>query len=495
MLEGICRYEVGRALLTSTYDPKSKSVAKFKVRQIPSRMLNPDTRILMNVRAIRCLRYRNCMRGVRRGFRLCFLFCFSFAVGDGSEVELTLGEAFRLIEAENLRVLLEREVVAEAFQTALASRSALLPSLDLQAAQLRTQHVNVGRGFESPNPPPRNRFDAKITGSVPLFDVSLLSGWRLAKFDHEISEINYEDAVQFVLSDTGIAFFTHQRNLFRVRLLDANIERDIRLPDLAKNKFRAGVATQIDVTRAEVQLASDQKDRLQQDTVVLESELRIKRLLNIDLDSKVVLRSTDPLKEQSRHALGIEIDRILDARPDFRRASLELERDRIALKLAKKEILPRVQLFGEWGWASSEILDGGEENSWLAGVAFRIPLFEGFRIRSNSLRAGARLRAQEYALRDLENQVASSYKLAVQDVESRFEQIAISEKKVSLSKLELELAQTRFREGVADNRDVIDAQAELAGSNDELLGSIFLFNVGRLSLARVRGDVRFLLED
>ena len=107
----------------------------------------------------------------------------------------------------------------------------------------------------------------------------------------------------------------------------------------------------------------------------------------------------------------------------------------------------------------------------------------------------ARLRAQEYALRDLENQVASSYKLAVQDVESRFEQIAISEKKVSLSKLELELAQTRFREGVADNRDVIDAQVELAGSNDELLESIFLFNVGRLSLARVRGDVRFLLED
>ena len=84
------------------------------------------------------------MRGVRRGFRLCFLFCFSFAVGDGSEVELTLGEAFRLIEAENLRVLLEREVVAEAFQTALASRSALLPSLDLQAAQLRTQHRERG---------------------------------------------------------------------------------------------------------------------------------------------------------------------------------------------------------------------------------------------------------------------------------------------------------------------------------------------------------------
>ena len=450
----------------------------------------------MIINTLRLPLFRNITsRGRRAFYLLLLLICFSLAKVQAAKVELTLEEAFRLIEAENLRILLEREVVEEALQMALASRSALLPSFDLQAAQLRTQFVNVGRGFDFPNPPPRNRFDAKISGSVPLFDVNLLGVWRLAKFDHEISQIDYENAMQFVLSETAIAYFTHLRNLHRVTLLDANIERDSRLLDLAKNQFRAGVATQIDVTRAEVHLASDQKNRMQQNTVVLESELRIKRLLNLDLDSQIALETLDRIKEQPRHAYSIEIDRILDARPDFRRASLELERERAAFKLIKKGVLPSVQLFGEWGWATAEIFDGNEENAWLAGVAFRIPIFEGFRIRSNRLRAGARMRAQEYVLRDLENQLASSYKLAIQDVESRFEQIAISEKKVSLSQQELELAQTRFTEGVADNRDVIDAQAELEGSNDELLESIFLYNIGRLSLARIRGDVRLLLQD
>lgn len=426
---------------------------------------------------------------------MLLLLVFSLVKVQGAKVKLNLEEAFRLVETENFRILLEQEVVKEALQMVFASRSALLPTFDLQAAQHRTQFVNVGRGFDSPNPPPRNRFYAKISGSMPLFNPNRLGVWRLAKFDHEISEINYEDAVQLVLSETAIVYFTHLRNLHRVRLLDANIQRDILLLDLAKNQFQAGIATQIDVARVEVQLASDQRDRMQQNTVVLDSELRIKRLLNIDLDSKIVLETLDGTKEQLRHAYSIGIDQVFDARPDFRRASLELEREKAALELAKREKLPSVELFGEWGWATAAIFDGRKEDAWLAGLSLRIPIFEGFRIRANSLRAGARMRAKEYVLRDLENHLASAYRLAIQEVESRFEQIAISEKKVSLSRQELELAQTRFVEGVADNRDAIDAQSQLAGSNDELLEAIFLYDIGRLSLAQILGDVRLLLQD
>lgn len=426
---------------------------------------------------------------------MLLLLGFSVGKAHGAKVKLTLEEAFRLVETENFRILLEQEVVEEALQMVSASRSALFPTIDFQAAQHRTQFVNVGRGFDSPNPPPRNRFYAKISGSMPLFNPNRLGVLRLAKFDHEISEINYEDAVQLVLSETAIVYFTHLRNLHRVRLLDANIERDILLLGLAKSQFQAGIATRIDVARVEVQLASDQRERMQQSTVVLESELRIKRLLNIDLDSKIAFETLDGIKEQFWHAYSIGIAQIFDARPDFRRASMELERERAALELAKREKLPSVELIGEWGWATAAIFDGQEEDAWLAGLSFRIPIFEGFRIRANSLRAGARIRAKEYVLRDLENHLESAYRLAIQEVESRFKQIAISKKKVFLSQQELELAQTRFTEGVADNRDAIDAQAELAGSNDELLESIFLYNIGRLSLAEILGDVRLLLQD
>ena len=52
--------------------------------------------------------------------------------------------------------------------------------------------------------------------------------------------------------------------------------------DLARNQLNAGVATQIDVTRAESLLAQAEQARLQQDTVVYQSVLLLQRLLDLD---------------------------------------------------------------------------------------------------------------------------------------------------------------------------------------------------------------------
>ena len=57
------------------------------------------------------------------------------------------------------------------------------------------------------------------------------------------------------------------------------------------------------------------------------------------------------------------------------------------------------------------------------------------------------------------------------------------------------VARTRFLEGVADNREIIDAQAALAGSNDEMVEAVYQYNLSRLELAMVRGDVRLVVTE
>ena len=85
--------------------------------------------------------------------------------------------------------------------------------------------------------------------------------------------------------------------------------------------------------------------------------------------------------------------------------------------------------------------------------------------------------------------------LALQDARSRYDQIGITRKRVELSVEELDLASTRFTEGVADNREIIDAQAALAEASDEMVEIVYQYNLSRLSLARAKGDVRLLLSD
>jgi outer membrane protein TolC len=73
--------------------------------------------------------------------------------------------------------------------------------------------------------------------------------------------------------------------------------------------------------------------------------------------------------------------------------------------------------------------------------------------------------------------------------------VGVAEKSLALSMEELQLAQRRFEQGVADNREIVDAQNRLALASDNLNEAIYQYNLSRVELARTRGDVRVVLSE
>lgn len=417
---------------------------------------------------------------------------------DAPVIHLTLPEVVARVQSENLRVLLNREAVEQALQDTYVQRSRLLPRVGLEVSQQRNRFVNVGRGFgggAGGTPTTQNRSDAAIVASMSVFDLQRIADFRLAKLGYEISELSYQTFLQDIVTEVAAAYYTHLRNIRRLEVSDANIERDKVLLDLAESQFQAGTATRLDVTRAEVQLAGDMLARLQQETEVVLSAMRLKRLLDLDLDAILVLEDPNADGLPDPHHLDFSLRQILMQRPEYRRAEVELSRERLERDKADWERVPTVSVFGEYGYASTEIIDSNQQNQWGIGVALSMPIFEGFRIRANRLRADSSIRAQEYVVRDLENQIGAEYRVVIEDIQSRFKQIAVSQKRVELSQEELSLALRRFEEGVAGNREVVDAQTALATSEDDLVESIFLYSLSRVEWARVIGDINRLARE
>ncbi|MBM3856091.1 MAG: TolC family protein, partial [Verrucomicrobia bacterium] len=92
-------------------------------------------------------------------------------------------------------------------------------------------------------------------------------------------------------------------------------------------------------------------------------------------------------------------------------------------------------------------------------------------------------------------QISSELRLALQDAGSRNAQVTVAEKGLRLAQEEIRLAQQRYRQGVADNREIVEAQNRLAVADDNLVDAIYLYNLSRLELARVKGDVRAILAE
>lgn len=410
-------------------------------------------------------------------------------------VNLTMAETLRRVESENLNVLLSREFVQQAIEAANRERSGLLPKVDIDVSQTRRKLLLSQVGVGVTGSTTINNFSAKLVGNFKIIDPTARAIYAAAKSGITISEYEYELALQEVLNAAARSYYTHMRNRGRMLLVESNIERALVLLDLARTKVEAGVATQIDLTRAKAQLGTEKQDKLQQETVVVESGLLLKQILNIDARTEIDLLSFRLGETESSIPVAGSVEDAYETRVEFQQAAEQLEQNKLERRASRWQRFPTVNIFGDYGYGSFDAFDLEGEDSWLVGIALNIPIFDGLQIESNKRLADSRIRAQEYVIKELENQIQSELEFAVQDARSRLAQIAVAEENKNLADEELHLAMIRFEQGVADNREVIDAQNAVAGQNDNLVQAIYLYNLARLELARVRGEVRMILSE
>ncbi len=413
------------------------------------------------------------------------------AAGDA---ELTLEGAFNAVETVNFTALLSREAVVQVMATASQQRANLLPSVQLNAQQQRSRIVDVSNSGVLAGAP-GNRFDATLNGNLSLLNAANLARYRAARSAVRVAELDRRQTLQTVMGQVAQTCFAHLRNLKRFEVIEANIERARVLRELSRNQLNAGVATQIDVTRAESTLATAEQSRLQQQTVVYQSELLLKRLLDLDLGRPLRLAEFNARRVDTPAELGGTEKATLASRVDYLGARQLLEQHQLELRAAQYERLPALSAFGEYGMSSQRAFDGRGENAWAAGLTLAFPVFDGLRISADQRLAGSRLRAQELRLREMELLIEAELRLAAQDAASRYAQIAVGEKARALAEEELRLARLRFEQGVADNREIVEAQNSLAQASDNLVEAVYQYNLSRLELARVRGDVRGILQE
>lgn len=406
---------------------------------------------------------------------------------------LTLERALASVENVNLNVLLSREAAVQAMEQSRLSRVGMLPIINGSASQRRSKSVpltNTGVTAARPS----NRFEAVINGNAQLFNLQVWSAARSARLGAAVAQADYQAVIQNIMADVAANYFTHLRNIQRREVLDANIARARALHELARNQLNAGIATQIDVTRAEAQLAQAEQARLQQATFEVESELLLKRAIGLDPLAPLQLEQFTVRRADLSLSLLGGGPSDFEKRADYLRAQKAVEQAGADVRTTVFQRLPSIGINGSMGRGAANF-DDDTGPQWAAGITLSVPIFDGFRAGADRRIALSRQRSQVARLRNLELQISSELRLAAQDANSRNAQIVMAEKNVQLARDQLRLAQERYRLGVADNREVVEAQTQLAVAEDNMIDAVFQYNVSRVELARARGDVRSVLSE
>jgi outer membrane protein TolC len=76
---------------------------------------------------------------------------------------------------------------------------------------------------------------------------------------------------------------------------------------------------------------------------------------------------------------------------------------------------------------------------------------------------------------------------ALLDLQSAGEQVNVAKSNVDLAQQTLTEARDRFRAGVTDNLEVVQAQEAVASANESYIASLYAYNLARVHLARATG--------
>ena len=176
------------------------------------------------------------------------------------------------------------------------------------------------------------------------------------------------------------------------------------------------------------------------------------------------------------------------ARADYLSARAQVRAAELARQAAVAEKYPSASLDTNYGIIGSPNF-GTSHGTFSFGFGVNIPIFQGSRVEADKLQADAALEQRKAELADLGGRIDEEVRTAFLNLESSSQLVTVAKSNVDLANQTLTQAQDRFRAGVADNLEVVQAQETVASANQSYIASSYSFNVAKLSLAFALGVV------
>jgi len=340
------------------------------------------------------------------------------------------------------------------------------------------QRNRISEGRVEDNPIIPRRYNFYSTGLDASWEIDIWG--RIARSVEsadaglQSSIEDYRDVLVSLYAEVASNYIRVRSLQNRVRITRNNIETQRETLQLTKDRFEAGIVSELDIRQAELNLAITESAIPFLQSFMVQAVNRLGVLLGEypSVLHEELLKPAPVPGTPAEITVGLPAE-LLRQRPDIRRAERELASQTARIGIAKADLYPRFSLSGTFALQAnhSEDFFKGSSRSWGFGPSFRWNLFDGGRIRSSIKVQEART---EQALLAYEQTVL----LALEEVESSM--VAYEQERdrrdalvrsVTASKKSVDLVETIYRTGLTDFQNVLDMQRAQFQTEDNLAAS------------------------
>jgi HAE1 family hydrophobic/amphiphilic exporter-1 len=379
------------------------------------------------------------------------------------------------------------------------ARADALPEVSVYGSFLRYQDPGF---FNSPNidefppeilqafrPIASNLWDGNVSLRQTLWSFSLGKAIRAAGYAEHLGEENVRSARQDVALRAIFAYNANLLALGQVKVAETVVNQKEKQLEMARNRRGAGVATDLEVLRFEVDLANART-----------TLLRLRGAADLargDLNAVMVeptdkpIEPTDALEFVETAADQREVVReAVSSRPEVKAVSWNEKIYDEAIGIYKADMQPRLDLSGAFGWSTRQTENFFEPNykKWSLSVTLKVPVFDGWRTAGRVAQARADRDKVGQDRVALETLIDLEAKQAVDRLRVASSVYHATELNVTQARKALDMTEANYRLGAATTLDVLDAQAALTQAEFGRLEALHAHANARAGLRYVMGQ-------
>jgi len=379
-----------------------------------------------------------------------------------------------LAENRDLKIAIER--IEEARATYGFSRADLYPQIDANAT---AGGLQFSEGSLTHTP------EGGMDTSTEIYNVNVGLSWELDLFgrirranEAELANLLATEEARRAVALTVVASvaqaYVELRDLdLRLEITRRTLESRREYFSLARDRFEGGITPELDMRQAEAELYRVQSFVYQLEAAVTQKENEISFLLG--RSPSPVLRGRSVVQQPIPPVVPAGLPAtLLERRPDVRQAEEQLISANARIGEARAMLYPRIALTGSYGFASTDLstlLDSPSE-SWNIFAGLMQPVFNAGKNRRRVEVRESQQRQAVYAYERSLLQALREVEDALIALQKAGEQRGSQAERVAAERKVLELSELRYRGGVADYLEVLDAQRSLFNAEIDEVSSV-----------------------
>jgi len=365
--------------------------------------------------------------------------------------------------------------------------------------------LDSNSAFYDPNP--RYATDIGLSVAQPLLRGAgqevIKSPIVLANLDHQISLADFKRQLMDTLLEVEQTYWDLVMAQERVDALDESLsaaEENLRIVRL---RFQEGKDKRLIVSLAESAVTSRQTDLIVARLQRARTSDHLKRLINdpaLPLEEPALLTASEqPLANPvptTRAMLQRSMLAAMKNRPEIQQADVRLQQMGLLERVARNYRLPRLDLQGAYGltgldsktWRAMKEQFGTEFYDWTVGVELEVPI--GNRSRIAAYERAQLERTQALVQReDTRQQLLLEVSNAVRDLAAAEEAVASTRAAREAAEQTLHDQQANLGAGAALQKDLLDAQRDLADAKVRETQAMAGYMMSLAQLERAKGTL------